>query len=87
MSKYANLKFEKELPADEEYEVMLTNAMETVLKFGKYKQKTLHELVLSVQGRSYLKWMASDESSFKDHMKDKVKVVLVFAENQLKQYL
>ena len=80
MSKYDNLKFDTVLPADE---LMLTDAMETVLKFGKFKQKKLHDIVLSVQGRHYLKWMISDESSFKDHIKDKVKLVLECAEKQL----
>ncbi len=83
MFKYNNLNFEPLVDPTKDYEKTVCDAMETTLKFGRFKGCTLHTMVLSSSGRSYLKWMSSDESTFKDHMKEKVKVVLVFAEKQL----
>ena len=83
MYKYINLDFQPLVDPNKAYEENVCDTMETTLQFGRFKGKTLHEMVLNSSGRSYLEWMASDESTFKDNLKEKVNLVLEFAHKQL----
>ena len=85
MYKYINLDFQPLVDPNKAYEDKVCDAMETTLQFGRFKGKTLHEMVLNSSGRSYLQWMVSEESTFKEHLKDKVNVVLEFAQKQLEE--
>ena len=54
---YDDIQFEKD--DEQSPDELLRDAMETVLKFGKHKGKSMRELVQKRDGRSYLKWLAS----------------------------
>jgi hypothetical protein len=77
MSKYDSIVFETddiESPED-----ALGDAMETKLGFGKHKGKTLCQLVQTREGRSYLKWITTDDCNIREETKGKCRVVLDFA--------
>ena len=83
MSSYHNLVFERDAAVGDAD--LLQQGMELVLKYGKYQGKALKELVVTSEGRSYLQWMIRPEASFKDTMKEKIRCVLAFAEQQMKK--
>ena len=79
-SKYDSLVFEE--PVLEDSDSLVGAAMETVLRFGKYKGLPLYQVVGTKDGRQYLNWMLDDENSFKLELKEKVKLVLEYAIKQ-----
>ena len=83
MSTYHSLVFEPDAVVGEAD--LLHQAMELVLKYGKYQGKALKELVVTAEGRSYLQWMIRPEASFKESMKEKIRCVLAFAEQRLRK--
>ena len=82
---YDDIQFEND--ENQSPEELLRDAMETVLKFGKYKGKTMRELVQKREGRSYLKWLSNtdDENDRWSYTKEKCRIVLEFAENAMKK--
>ena len=82
---YDDIQFERD--DDQSPEEELRGAMETVLKFGRHKGKTMRELVQKREGRSYLKWLANveDENDRWSYTKDKCRIVLDFAEKAMKK--
>ena len=83
MSTYHSLVFEPDAVVGDAD--LLQQGMELILKYGKYQGKALKELVVTSEGRSYLQWMIRPEASFKDTMKEKIRCVLAFAEQQMKK--
>ena len=83
MSTYHGLVFEPDAVVGDAD--LLQQGMELVLKYGKYKDKALKQLVVTAEGRSYLQWMVRPEASFKESMKEKIRCVLAFAEQQMKK--
>ena len=84
---YDDIQFERD--DDQSPEEELREAMETVLKFGRHKGKTMRELVQKREGRSYLKWLANveDENDRWSYTKDKCRIVLDFAEKAMKKWI
>ena len=82
---YDDIQFERD--DDQSPEEELRGAMETVLKCGRHKGKTMRELVQKREGRSYLKWLANveDENDRWSYTKDKCRIVLDFAEKAMKK--
>ena len=82
---YDDIQFEND--ENQSPEELLRDAMETVLKFGKYKGKTMRELVQKREGRSYLKWLSNtdDENDRWSYTKEKCRIVLEFAEKAMKK--
>ena len=83
MSAYQNMEFEMDEVESTEEDV-LTNAMETVIGFGKHKGKTMCELVRTRDGRSYLTWVTTEECNIREETKAKCRIVLDFALNAMK---
>ena len=85
MPNYDDIEFEND--ENQSPEELLRDAMETVLKFGKYKGKSMRELVQKREGRSYLKWLskADDEDDRWSYTKDKCRIVLEFAEKAMQK--
>ena len=78
----ANTTLVFEEPVLEDSDSLVGAAMETVLRFGKYKGLPLYQVVGTKDGRQYLNWMLDDENSFKLELKEKVKLVLEYAIKQ-----
>jgi hypothetical protein len=81
---FSNLKYEVDV-VETEY-ALLNKSMQLVLKCGKYKGQQLHEVLVLSEGRRYLKWMSSDESTFNDTLKLHINRVLDFAELEMKRF-
>ena len=82
---YDDIQFEPD--ENESPENQLMDAMETVLKFGKHRGKTMRELVQKKEGRSYLTWLSKtdDEDGKWSYTKQKCRIVLEFAEKAMKK--
>ena len=83
MSTYQHLVFEPDAVVG--HADLLRQGMQTVLKYGKYKDQSIEEVVVTSDGRSYLKWMIRPESNFKESLQEKIRVVLSFAEERLRK--
>ena len=82
MSSYHHLVFEADAVIGEED--MLHQAMTLTLKYGKHQGKSVQQLVVTPEGRDYLRWMVRD-ASIQPAMKQKIQCALSFAEQQLKK--
>ena len=82
MASYHHLVFEPDAVIGEAD--LLHQAMTLTLKYGKYQGKSVQQLVVTPEGRDYLKWMVR-EASITPAMKQKIQCALSFAEQQLKK--
>ena len=82
MTRYADMEWEDDV---DDVCNELEEAMETVLRFGKYKGSALKDIVKSRHGRSYLKWLSETDPSDKWALiRHKCKIVLAFAAEAMK---
>ena len=54
------------------------------LKYGKFSGKAVKQLVVTPEGRDYLRWMVR-EASITPAMKQKIQCALSFAEERLRK--
>ena len=83
MSSYHSLVFEPDAVVTTSD--LLSQAMEMTLKYGKFSGKAVKQLVVTPEGRDYLRWMVRPEASFKPAMKEKIQCALSFADERLRK--